>query len=90
MNEFHTIVIQTRCTIHLVHSDHPSYSIDENGEKANWVNVSVKDNQLTVYSRPEHYGYLLLHACYPQITITYKALTGLKCWTGVLSNQQTR
>ena len=78
MNEFHTLVIQTRCTILLVHGDHASYSIDENGEKANWVNVSVTDNRLTVYTKPEHYGYLLLHGCYPQITITYKTLTGLK------------
>lgn len=78
MDNFNTVVVQTRCTIILVHGDYPSYSIDENGEKANWVNVSVRDNQLAVYSKPEHYGYLLLHDCYPQITITYKTLTGLK------------
>lgn len=78
MNEFHTIVIQTRCTINLSHGEQPSFSIDESGEKANWVNTSILNDQLVVYTKPEYYGYLLLHDYYPQITITYKILTGLQ------------
>lgn len=78
MKEFHNIVIQTRCTIKLSHGEQPSFSIDESGEKANWVNISILNNQLVVYTKPEYYGYLLLHDYYPQITITYKTLTGLR------------
>src|SRR5690606_5537614 len=69
---------QTRCTIKLSHGEQPSFSIDESGEKANWVNISILNNQLVVYTKPEYYGYLLLHDYYPQITITYKTLTGLQ------------
>ena len=78
MNDFNTLIIQTRCKVILAHRDQPSFSIDESGEKANWVNVSIVNNQLIVYTKPEYYGYLLLHDYYPQITITYKTLTGLQ------------
>lgn len=77
MDEFNTIVVQTRCTIILVDGDSASFTIDESSEKADWVNVSVVNGELVVYTKPEHYGYLLLHNCFPQITITYKTLTGL-------------
>lgn len=39
MNEFDTIIIQTRCKVALIHDDHPSFSIDENEEKAKWVDI---------------------------------------------------
>ncbi|WP_437917693.1 GIN domain-containing protein [Sphingobacterium sp. LRF_L2] len=78
MNDFNNLIVQTRCKITLSHGDQPSFSIDENGEKANWVNVSILNDQLVVYTKPEYYGYLLLHDYYPQITITYKILTGLQ------------
>lgn len=78
MNDFNTLIIQTRCKVLLAHGDQPSLSMNESGEKANWVNVSIVNNQLIVYTKPEYYGYLLLHDYYPQITITYKTLTGLQ------------
>lgn len=78
MIDFNTLLIQTRCTIKLSNGEQPSFSIDESGEKANWVNTSILNNQLAVYTKPEYYGYLLLHDYYPQITITYKILTGLQ------------
>jgi len=78
MNDFNNIIIQTRCTIKLSHGEQPSFSIDESGEKANWVNISILNDQLVLYTKPEYYGYLLLHDYYPQITITYKILTGLQ------------
>jgi len=78
MNDFNNLVVQTRCTIKLSHGEQPSFSIDESGEKANWVNISILNDQLVVYTKPEYYGYLLLHDYYPQITITYKILTGLQ------------
>lgn len=78
MNEFDTIIIQTRCKVTLIHDDHPSFSIDENEEKAKWVDISIADNQLVVYTQPEYYGYLLLHDYYPHITIAYKNLKALK------------
>lgn len=78
MSDFSALIVQTRCKILLTHGEQPSFSIDENGEKANWVNISIIKNQLVVYTKPEYYGYLLLHDYYPQITITYKTLTGLQ------------
>lgn len=78
MNKFNSILVQTRCTIKLSHGEQPSFSIDESGEKANWVNISILNDQLVIYTKPEYYGYLLLHDYYPQITITYKILTGLQ------------
>ncbi len=78
MNDFNNLIIQTRCTIKLSHGEQPSFSINESGEKANWVNISILNDQLVVYTKPEYYGYLLLHDYYPQITITYKILTGLQ------------
>lgn len=78
MNDFNNLIVQTRCAIKLSHSEQPSFSIDESGEKENWVNISIFNNQLVIYTKPEYYGYLLLHDYYPQITITYKTLTGLQ------------
>lgn len=78
MNDFNTLIIQTRCKVILANGDQPSLSINEIGEKANWLNVSIVNNQLIVYTKPEYYGYLLLNDYYPQITITYKILTGLQ------------
>ncbi|RZF61736.1 GIN domain-containing protein [Sphingobacterium corticibacterium] len=78
MNDFDTLIIQTRCKVLLAQGDQISFSIKESGEKANWVNISIVNNQLVVYTKPEYYGYLMLHDYYPQITITYKILTGLQ------------
>ena len=78
MKDFNNLIIQTRCRIKLSHGDQPSFSIEESGEKANWINLSVLNDQLVVYTKPEYYGYLLLHDYYPQITITYKTLRGLQ------------
>jgi len=78
MNDFNNLIVRTRCKILLTHGEQPSFSIDENGEKANWINIAIVNNQLVVYTKPEYYGYLLLHDYYPQITITYKTLMGLQ------------
>ncbi len=78
MNDFNALIIQTRCKVILTNGEQPSFSINESGEKANWVNISILNDQLVVYTKPEYYGYLLLHNCYPQITITYKTLAGLQ------------
>ena len=78
MNDFNALIIQTRCKVILTHGKQSSFSINESGEKANWVNISILNNQLVVYTKPEYYGYLLLHDYYPQITITYKTLAGLQ------------
>jgi len=78
MNDFNALIIQTRCKVILAHGEQPSFSINESGEKANWVNTAILTDQLVVYTKPEYYGYLLLHDYYPQITITYKTLTGLQ------------
>lgn len=78
MNNFNALIIQTRCKVILKHGKQPSFSINERGEKANWVNISILNDQLVVYTKPKYYGYLLLHDFYPQITITYKKLAGLQ------------
>jgi len=78
MNDFNALIIQTPCKVILAHGEQPSFSINESGEKANWVNTAILNDQLVVYTKPEYYGYLLLHDYYPQITITYKTLTGLQ------------
>lgn len=78
MNDFNALIIQTPCKVILAHSEQPSFSINESGEKANWVNTAILNDQLVVYTKPEYYGYLLLHDYYLQITITYKTLTGLQ------------
>lgn len=59
MNDFNALIIQTRCK--LTHGKQSSFSINESGEKANWVNISILNDRLVVYTKPEYYGYLLLH-----------------------------
>ncbi len=79
MNEFNALIIQTRCKVILKHGKKSPFSINESGEKANWVNTAIlNDHLVVVYTKPEYYGYLLLHDYYPQITISYKTLAGLQ------------
>ncbi len=78
MIEFDSIVVQTRCRVKLIHGDQSSFTNYENGEKADWINMSIVNKQLVLYTKPEYYGYLLLHDYYPQIMITYKTLTALQ------------
>jgi len=75
--EFRTIVVQTRCTV-TIEGDVPSFTIQEHGEKANWIDVCVIREELIVYTKPQYYGYLLLNDDHPKITIVCNGLMGIK------------
>lgn len=76
--EFHTIVVQTRCTVIIAKGDVQSFTIEEAGEKANSIDVSVISGELIVYTKPQYYGYLLLNDDHPKITIICNQLRGIK------------
>ncbi len=78
MNDFNSIVIKTRCKVILNYGDSSACTIDERDEKVNWINVSVRNGELTIYTKPNYYGYLLMHGCYPIVMVTFNKLTALK------------
>ncbi len=78
MMEFDSIVVQTRCRVSLQKGEVNSFSIDEDSDRAGWVDMDVVNGELVIYTKPEFYGFLLLHDYYPKITITFTKLKGLK------------
>lgn len=78
MNDFNSIIIKTRCTVILNYGDSSACTIDERDEKINWINVSVRNGELTIYTKPNYYGYLLMHGCYPKVMVTFNKLTALR------------
>lgn len=78
MIEFDSIVIQTRCRVSLKKGEVSSFIIDEDSDRTGWVEINIVNEELVIYTRPEFYGFLLLHDYYPNITITYNELKGLR------------
>ncbi|AIM36713.1 hypothetical protein KO02_08355 [Sphingobacterium sp. ML3W] len=78
MIEFDSIVVQTQCRVSLQKGEVTSFSIDEDSDRAGWIEIDIVNGELVIYTRPEFYGFLLLHDYYPKINITFNELKGLR------------
>ncbi|QQD13374.1 GIN domain-containing protein [Sphingobacterium sp. UDSM-2020] len=78
MESFHNIKINTRCDVTLSQGNMPKIEIVNDEAMRGWLDYEIKNGELILFTKPEHYGFLLMHDHYPKVNITINVLNGIE------------
>lgn len=78
MENFHNIKIKTRCDVTLSQGNIPKIEIVNDEGMKGWLLYEIKNGELILFTKPEHYRFLLMHDHYPKVNITINFLNGVE------------
>lgn len=78
MENFKNIKINTRCDVILRQGNVPTVEIAADERMKDRIDYEIRNGELILFTKTEHYGFLLMHDCYPKVNITTKLLNGIE------------
>lgn len=78
MEKFKNIKINTRCYVILNQGSMSKIEIVDDEATKRWLDYEIKNGELILFTKPEHYGFLLMHDHYPKVNITINVLNGIE------------